>query len=214
MERKIAVALLTVLFVALQASAHEHHPPHKGTLVEFGEEFAHLELVLDPATGKLTAYALDGEAEKAVRLKQTEIVVETAPDNAIVTGLKLLTGKLLSVFPSGRPVKMTTRVASIGIRGTGVYMESDPEQTYFCTCYGVADIGAINDPTSKETVAAQHHDRPLYILGNEPAGKNIRNAPFINHTDQELMLIETLVGRTPPFVFPNDQYKGQRPGYR
>ena len=81
MERKIAVALLTLLFVSLQASAHEHHPPHKGTLVEFGEEFAHLELVLDPATGKLTAYALDGEAEKAVRLKQTEIVIE-------ITGVK------------------------------------------------------------------------------------------------------------------------------
>ena len=144
---------------------------------------------------------------------QTEIVVETEPENAIVTGLKLLTGKLLSVFPSGRPVKMTTRVASIGIRGTGVYMESDPEQTYFCTCYGVADIGAINDPTSKETVAAQHHDRPLYILGNEAKGKNIRNAPFINHADQELMLIETLVGRTPPFVFPKADYSGPRRNY-
>ena len=144
---------------------------------------------------------------------QTEIVVETAPQSAIVTGLRLLAGKLLSVFPSGRPVKMTTRVASIGIRGTGVYMEADPEQTYFCTCYGVADVSANNDPQSKETVAATHHDRPLYILGNEAAGKNIRNAPFINHTDQELMLIETLVGRTPPFVFPKSDYSGPRRNY-
>src|SRR5689334_7614340 len=47
----------------------------------------------------------------------TEIVVETADENAFVSGLKLLTGKLLSVFPSCRPVNMTTRVASIGIRG-------------------------------------------------------------------------------------------------
>jgi hypothetical protein len=81
MKGKIAVALLTLLFVSLQASAHEHHAPHKGTLVEFGEEFAHLELVLDPATGKLTAYGLDGEAEKAVRLKQLEIVIG-------ITGIK------------------------------------------------------------------------------------------------------------------------------
>jgi hypothetical protein len=55
--------------------AHEHKAPHNGTLVEFGEEFAHLELVLDHATGRLTAYALDGEAENAVRLKQKEIVM-------------------------------------------------------------------------------------------------------------------------------------------
>ena len=108
---------------------------------------------------------------------------------------------------------MQTKVASIGIRGTGVYLEADPEQTYFCTCYGVADVAATNDPQSKETVAATHHDRPLYILANEQPGKNIRLAPFINHTDQELMLIETLVGRTPPFVFPKSDYTGPRRNY-
>ncbi|MEO5692128.1 MAG: hypothetical protein ABIQ72_03310 [Usitatibacter sp.] len=144
---------------------------------------------------------------------QTEIVIETGSDSAIVTGLKLLTGKLLSVFPSRRPVRLTTQVATIGIRGTGVYMESDPEQTYFCTCYGVADVASNNDPQSKETITASHHDRPLYILGNEQAGKNIRNGPFINHTDQELMLIETLVGRAPPFVFPKADYSGPRRSY-
>ena len=49
---------------------------------------------------------------------------------------------------------MTTKNASIGIRGTGVYMESDPEQTYFCTCYGPADVTATDDPTSQETVVS------------------------------------------------------------
>jgi hypothetical protein len=143
----------------------------------------------------------------------TEIVIETPQDSLFVSGLKLLTGKLLSVFPSRHPVQLTTKVASIGIRGTGAYMESDPEQTYFCTCYGVSDVTAVNDAQSKTTVAATHHDRPLYILGNEPAGKNIRDAPFINHTDQELMLIETLVGREPPFVFPKSDYTGPRRNY-
>ena len=52
---------------------HEHHAPHGGALVALGEEFAHLEFVLDAATGELTAYALDGEAENAVRLKQPSI---------------------------------------------------------------------------------------------------------------------------------------------
>ena len=55
------------------APQHEHHAPHKGCLVELGEEFAHLELLLDPQTGILTAYALDGEAENPVRLKQRSI---------------------------------------------------------------------------------------------------------------------------------------------
>jgi hypothetical protein len=145
---------------------------------------------------------------------ESEVTLETnQADSMIVSGLRVLTGKILSVFPSGRPVRMTTRNASIGIRGTGIYMESDPEQTYFCTCYGTADIASANDPTSRETVVSRQHDRPLYILTGQQTGQNIRPAPFINHTDQELMLIEALVGRTPPFVFPRDDYQRPRRTY-
>ncbi len=74
--------------VAKKEAEHEHSAPHGGALVEFGEEFAHLEFVLDAATGKLTAYALDGEAEKPVRLKQGEIAVQIeSPGN--ILNLKL-----------------------------------------------------------------------------------------------------------------------------
>ena len=52
---------------------HEHTAPHGGTLVVFGDEFAHIELVLDQTTGKLIGYVLDGEAEKSVRLSQKTI---------------------------------------------------------------------------------------------------------------------------------------------
>ena len=52
---------------------HEHTAPHGGTLVVFGDEFAHIELVLDQTTGKLTGYVLDGEAEKSVRISQKTI---------------------------------------------------------------------------------------------------------------------------------------------
>jgi hypothetical protein len=63
-------------------------------------------------------------------------------------------------------------------------------------------------------VVATHHDKPLYILADPKAtGNNIRRAPFKNHTDQELMLIETLVGRTPPFVFPGQDYDAPRREY-
>jgi hypothetical protein len=58
-----------------KSSAHEHHAPHGGTLVELGEEFAHLELVLNAQTGTLTAYILDGEAEQSVRIVQPQIEV-------------------------------------------------------------------------------------------------------------------------------------------
>lgn len=55
---------------------HEHHAPHGGSLEVLGEEAAHVELVLDPATGGLTSYVLDGEAEKPVRVAQPKLVLK------------------------------------------------------------------------------------------------------------------------------------------
>jgi hypothetical protein len=132
----------------------------------------------------------------------------------LLFGMRLLTGALLSVFPTrGQRTRITTATATIGIRGTGFYLESDPEQTYFCTCYGVAEVEANKDPESKDTVVSKKHDRPLYIVADAKPGESIRDAPFINHTDQELMLIETLVGRVPPYVFPRDSYRAPRRQY-
>ena len=52
---------------------HVHRAPHGGALIEIGEEVAHLELVWDKEQGKLTVYALDGECEGALRLKQATL---------------------------------------------------------------------------------------------------------------------------------------------
>lgn len=130
----------------------------------------------------------------------------------LIQGFRLLTGKLLSVSRS-KGTQIRTSTATIGIRGTGYYIEADPEQTYFCTCYGLTDVESNDDPTSRDTVASKHHDKPLYILAGQQQGQNIRRAGFINHTDQELMLIETLVGRTTPWVFAGDQYSAPRREY-
>jgi hypothetical protein len=123
-----------------------------------------------------------------------------------------VTGAVLSVSRN-RAMKFFTPTSTVGIRGTGFYAEADPEQTYFCTCYGVVDVEASTDPASRTRVSATQHDRPLYIVKDGGRGKNIREAPFINHTDQELMLIEALVGRIPPFVFPRSDYLGPRREY-
>ncbi|HSH06635.1 MAG TPA: hypothetical protein VLA41_03160 [Burkholderiales bacterium] len=135
-----------------------------------------------------------------------------ASASLLIRGLRLLTGKLLSVSRN-TTMRVITATATIGIRGTGWYAESEPAQTYFCNCYGVIDVTAKRDPQSRTTVQSTHHDRPLYILGSSAEGKAIRDAPFINHTDQELMLIERLVGRTPPFVFPRGDYGSPRRDY-
>ena len=65
---------------AAPAAKHEHKPPHAGTPVELGDEAYHVELVRDPAAGKLTAYVLDGEMEEFIRVKPAtfEVVATVA----------------------------------------------------------------------------------------------------------------------------------------
>ena len=120
----------------------------------------------------------------------------------IISGLRLITGKLLSVFGERQPQEslgIKTVVATIGVRGTGVYVESEPDRIYVCTCYGVTEIASTTDPESTETIKTKHHDTPRYILAKASVGQKIKKAPVINHTDDELELVEALVGRVTPF---------------
>lgn len=130
----------------------------------------------------------------------------TAGSRVLIASLRLVTGKLLSVFGRGR-CNITTPTATIGIRGTGIYIEVEAERTYVCTCYGVVDLQARNMPEARETVHTTHHDAPRYIYahGDMPI-KMIEAAPVINHSDAELIMLEALVGREPPFVGSGTQY--------
>jgi hypothetical protein len=121
----------------------------------------------------------------------------------VIGGLLLNKGKLLSVSRF-TPMRVQTAAASVAIGGNGFYVESDPERTYFCTCYGTAEVRAAADAQATASVVSEHHDRPLYILPKAGDGKLIRNAPFIDHTDMELALIEAVAGRATPFNFPDD----------
>lgn len=125
--------------------------------------------------------------------------------NFAVDSMRLLSGALLSVFGKSRH-RMATPTATIGIRGTGLYVEVHKEMSYICTCYGTTDIAASAEPTNAETITSRHHDAPRYITAE---GK-ILPAPFVNHTDEELMLVETLVGRVPPFALFDDSYGGPK----
>lgn len=137
-------------------------------------------------------------------------------NSAFETGLKLLSGKILSVFGSrvkDETVTINTSTATIGIRGTGVYLESHPDYSYFCTCYGTTTLATIAGD-EQETFTSSHHDQPKYVYRQAQKNQSkIIDAPLINHTDQELALIETLVGRTPPFGNFLESYQRPRRKY-
>jgi hypothetical protein len=129
---------------------------------------------------------------------------------AVAGFMRLAHGALLSVFGRGDEKRLRVPTATIGIRGTGLYLEADPERGYVCNCYGDMVIAAADDPSASERVVSRHHETPRYVLAS---GERIRPAPFINHSDLELMLIETLVGRVTPFPLFDEDYGGARRRY-
>lgn len=122
-------------------------------------------------------------------------------ENALVPTLRYISGKILSVFGKGEK-KLHTPTAVIGIRGTGCYIEVEREterkRTYFCLCYGEAEVTPLADAGRKEVIKTLHHEHPLYI-GDQSAPLMMAQAPVINHTDAEVIMLEGLVGRKPPF---------------
>jgi hypothetical protein len=120
-------------------------------------------------------------------------------------GLRLLTGKLLSVFAPGGSHQLRTSTATIGVRGTAAYMEAERQRTYFCLCYGTAEVAAARS-TARDTYTTAHHESPRYIYG-DGRRRPIVMANVANHTDDELIMLEALVGRKPPSEFMASPYR-------
>jgi hypothetical protein len=135
------------------------------------------------------------------------VEVQGQKGSLIAAGLRIITGAVLSVFRPGERKSVQTPAATIGIRGTGVYVEAEASRTYVCTCYGEAEIVPVDAPSEREVVRTRQHEQPRYVMA-KGAPKMIMGAPVINHTDAELTMLESLAGRQPPFApWPGEDRK-------
>lgn len=87
--------------------------------------------------------------------------LELGGSNFVVNTLRLATGALLSVFGAGAK-RVVTSTAATGVRGTGLYVESEPERSYVCTCYGDVLISAVDDANVSERIVSSHHAARRY----------------------------------------------------
>lgn len=137
-------------------------------------------------------------------LLRENTVIELGESGGTLSRILVRTGRVLSVFAK-KPVEIRARTATIGIRGTGAYLEVEPERVYFCLCYGEADLAGPGMATPMR-IRTRHHESPLYLSDAGPAMK-AEPGPVVNHTDDELTLLEALVGREPPFTgYPFPRY--------
>jgi len=139
-------------------------------------------------------------------LMRAHTVIEVKGNDGILSELTVATGRVLSVFAK-KPVAIKAATASIGIRGTGAYLEVETDDVYFCLCYGEALISGPYMPD--KLVRTTHHESPLVLNTRAPA-MTAEPGPFRNHSDDELVMLEALVGREPPFMrggqYPANKY--------
>jgi hypothetical protein len=153
-----------------------------------------LDLVVTGANGG--AILIMGKDALLIRAN-SEVEILGKPKTVVLTGLRMLTGALLAVFGKGER-QLLTATATAGIRGTGVYMESSPELTYFCTCYGEVEL--VDQHRLEKRLVVSGYHTPNYVHATMRDGAMMHKADFINHTDEELVMLEGLVGRKPPFA--------------
>lgn len=135
-------------------------------------------------------------------LMRADSMIVTSGDRGTLSKLVIEAGRVLSVFGK-KPVEIKASIASIGIRGTGCYIEVAPEDVYFCLCYGEAQVDGPR--MESKLVKTTHHESPL-LLTESGGVMRAEPGPFRNHTDAELVMLEALVGREPPFVTSGIQY--------
>lgn len=181
----------------LDGSATVNGKPAKvGTPVNMGDRIA-------TGRGSQAVIVLKGDAF----LMRADTVIEVQGREGVLASMLVTTGKVLAVF-SKKPVAIKASTASIGIRGTGAYFEVEPKSVYFCLCYGEAVIEGAGMAAAR-TVKTEHHEQPL-LLNDMGGAMRVEPGPFRNHSDDELVLLESLVGREPPFVkdgkYPLNKY--------
>lgn len=130
-------------------------------------------------------------------LLRSDTVIEVRGDRGTLTNMLVAAGQVLSVF-SKKPVAIKAATASIGIRGTGAYIELNRDSVYFCLCYGEALVEGPGMANARE-VKTTHHESPL-LLRDDGGIMKVEPGPFQNHSDAELIMLESLVGREPPFT--------------
>lgn len=171
---------------------HNNHLAKIGDPVKVGDVLK--------STANSEAVVVVGNSAFLLR-EQSHVEMITTARSWVRSFLRLVTGGLLGVFGRGEPRIIRTSAATIGIRGTGLYLEADQYHTYICDCYGIVDLASSqNKHLHRETVQAQHHSGRIIqqVDSHQPW---IRAAPMQGHQDHELIFLESLVRRQPPSTF-------------
>ena len=120
--------------------------------------------------------------------------------NLLIDAMRLVTGALGATFGRARPRTVITPTVTIGIRGTGVYVETSREETYACNCFGSVEMNSIQTGAMMERVQVTAENHQARRIHRDPQmGMRIQRAAFERHSNEEIIRLEQLAGRPSPF---------------
>ncbi len=144
-------------------------------------------------------FTLGGDAYFLRPASELRLIANDAR-GTLIDVLRLVTGGLGATFRPGRRRSVVASTATIGIRGTGVYVETSREETYACTCFGATEkYSNVSGAMMERLEVTTRNHLARRILLDPAMGMRVIEAPFERHTSEEMTRLERLAGRPDPF---------------
>ncbi len=120
--------------------------------------------------------------------------------------LNFFFGSILAVFRSDTPKTIQTLTSVLGVRGTGLYLDIDSEQTFLCTCYGDVDFKDKENEGNVRHIHSEYHN----IVALNHQTRAFSKQAMKGHATPDLFELEALAERTPPSTFTIEHEKNNQ----
>jgi len=198
---KAIIFILSIMYISTAMAAgdaviYNFKPPilvngklaSKHTPISFGDEI----LTGDKAQIVLK---LDGSVYRMGSRTRLKL-----PETTEKFSLNIFFGSVLAVFKRNTPKTIYTNTAVLGVRGTGLFLHVDNQQTYLCTCYGDIDFADVNQPKQAVHIHGEYHQ----VVALNHQTHRFSKPAMVGHVSQDLFDLEALADRTPPTTFAAD----------
>jgi hypothetical protein len=109
---------------------------------------------------------------------------------------------LASLGTRSKPFNLVSSMAIVAVRGGAVYLSAEPHRLYTWTRYGQSEL---RFGRQRQRVSASHDTAyeivqdPAGRHGDNMAGMSLNSMQVLDQMDDELRMLESLVGRVPAF---------------
>ena len=166
----------------------------KSSPITFGDE------IITGSRGRISL-RLDGNVYRVGNRSHLKL-----PETTKNFTLNFFFGSVLAVFRSDTPKTIQTLTSVLGVRGTGLYLNVDSEQTFLCTCYGDIEFKDKENEGNVRHIHGEYHN----IVALNHQTRTFSTQAMKGHKTSDLFELEALANRTPPPTFTIEHEKNNQ----